>query len=300
MARSSARSANLRHELLTAAKKVAIEPLSPHALRKAAGQWLIDLGVPLELVSRVLGHADTRITETVYAKIKDEDVTDRMLDAIDPRYAKKAHRARGAKKSVETIKKLPAPRTSRVVYEIGGIARTLVEWADTSGISKTTLFHRVVTSGMTMADAVALGKGTKGRRLPGSPTATPVPQPKRSAPAKVKRQAWRPARGAAASDAPCASFDSEAGGDCRTGAAGASEKVDASDALDGPGVRRSRSNPLEAAAFSVPRDRIELPTRGFSILATSWPNPRGSRANAGSFGAGATPAQQAGGASRET
>ena len=167
---------NLRHELLAAAKKVAIEPLSPHALRKAAGQWLIDLSVPLELVSRVLGHADTRITETVYAKIKDEDVTDRMLDAIDPRYAKKAHRARGAKKIVETIKKLPAPRTSRVTYEVGGVERTLVEWADSSGISKTTLFHRVVTSGMPMADALAVGKGTKGKRLPGTATAAPVPQ----------------------------------------------------------------------------------------------------------------------------
>jgi hypothetical protein len=29
---------NLRHELLAAAKKVGIEPLSPHASRKAAGQ----------------------------------------------------------------------------------------------------------------------------------------------------------------------------------------------------------------------------------------------------------------------
>jgi hypothetical protein len=106
----------------------------------------------------MLGHADTRITETVYVKMKDEHVTDRMLDAIDPRYAKEAHRARGAKKSVETIKKLPAPRTSRVIYEVGGVERTLVEWADSSGISKTTLFHRVVTSGMPMAEPSPSGK----------------------------------------------------------------------------------------------------------------------------------------------
>lgn len=39
---------NLRHGLLAAAKKVALEPLPRHALRKAAGQWLIDLSVPLE------------------------------------------------------------------------------------------------------------------------------------------------------------------------------------------------------------------------------------------------------------
>ena len=40
---------NLRHELLAGARKAGIAPLSPHALRKAAGQWLIDLGMPLEL-----------------------------------------------------------------------------------------------------------------------------------------------------------------------------------------------------------------------------------------------------------
>ena len=102
---------NLRHELLAAAKKVALEPLPRHALRKAAGQWLIDLSVPLE-----------------------------------------------------------------------------------------------------------------------------------------------------------ASFDSDADGDCRIGAAG---RVDALDAFQVPSARRSRSNPLETAVNSVPRDRIELPTRGFSILCST-------------------------------
>ncbi|MEP7125623.1 MAG: hypothetical protein ABJE95_32125 [Byssovorax sp.] len=195
------------------------------------------------MVSRVLGHADTRLTETVYAKIKDEDVTDRMLDAIDPRYARKAHRARGAKKIVETIKKLPAPRTPRVLYEVDGVEGTLVTWAETSGISKTTLFHRVVPSGMSMADALAVGKGTKGRRLPGPAYVTPVcqaprrglrtaaavPQTKSTAAPKPKASAQRAARAAAAIDPPCASFDSNAGGGCRTGAA---DRVDSLDALD--------------------------------------------------------------------
>ena len=262
---------NLRHELLAAAKKVAIEPLSPHALIKAAGQWLIDLSVPLELVSRVLGHADTRITETVYAKIKDEDVTDRMLDAIDPRYTKKAHRARGAKKIVETIKRLPAPRTSRVIYEVGGVERTLVEWADSSGISKTTLFHRVVTSGLPMADALAVGKGTKGKRLPGTATAAPVPQAKAKTNAAQKPgdRARRIAQTAAGIDGAGASFDSDAPGDCRTDAADRVDSLDALDTFQVPSVGASRSKPLETAVFSVPRDRIELPTRGFSILCST-------------------------------
>ena len=195
---------NLRHELIAAAKKVAIEPLSPHALRKAAGQWLIDLSVPLELVSRVLGHADTRITETVYARIKDEDVTDRMLDAIDPRYAKKAHRARGAKKIVE-----------------------------------------------------------------GTATAAPVPQAKTKAARKPGARARRVALTAAGTDRACASFDSDAGGDCRTGVADRVDSLDALDTFQVASVRPSRSNLLETAVFTVPRDRIELPTRGFSILCST-------------------------------
>ena len=190
-------------------------------------------------------------------------MTDRMLDAIDPGDVKKAHRARGAKKIVETIKKLPAPRTSRVLYEVGGVERTLVQWAETSGIAKTTLFHRVITSGTTMADAPSLAKGTKGKRLLGSAAAAPVPEPKKIAAPKAQARARRVAWTAAAIDHACASFDSDADRDCRTGAA---DRVDALDTFQVPSVRRSRSNPLETAVISVPRDRIELPTRGFSIL----------------------------------
>jgi integrase len=243
---------NLRHELLAASKKAGIEHLSPHALRKAAGQWLIDLGMPLELVSRVLGHADTRITETVYARVKDEDVTDRMLDAIDPRYAKAAHKARGKRKVVETLKKVPEPRSPRVLYVVAGVERSLVEWAEVSGLSKTTLFHRVVTSGMAMADALALGKGTRGKPLQ-------VPRTAGKPPSRGSRTAAASPGTAAAA---AAGFDSS---DCRTGAANASERRDASDDLDAPRVQRVEQNHREIPRFSVPRDGIEPPTRGFSI-----------------------------------
>jgi hypothetical protein len=131
---------------------------------------------------------------------------------------------------IATIKRLPEPRRPRVLYLVDGVERTLAEWAESSGISKTTLFHRVVTSGMSMADALAVGKGTRGKRL--------------------------------ASPAPCVAFDS---GDCRTGAADGSEKVDASDALDTARVRHLRANPPKTSGNSVPRDGIEPPTRGFSI-----------------------------------
>ncbi len=222
--------------------------------------------MPLELVSRVLGHADTRITETVYARVKDEDVTDRMLDAIDPRYAKAAHKARGKRKVVETLKKVPEPRTPRVLYAVAGVERSLVEWAEVSGLSKTTLFHRVVTSGMPMEDALALGKGTRGKPLPVA-TTVGKPAPRRSrTPAP---SAGRP-RARTAGAAP---FDST---DCRTGAADASETLDASDDLDAPRVPCSDRNQLEMPCFSVPRDGIEPPTRGFSIRPGTGPKQRNS------------------------
>jgi len=69
---------NLRRDLASAAVEAGIPHVWPHALRKARGQWLIDLGVPLEIVSRVLGHADTRITELVYCRVSDELIWDRM------------------------------------------------------------------------------------------------------------------------------------------------------------------------------------------------------------------------------
>ena len=159
---------NLDRELALAAEKAKLEHLYPHALRKACGQWLIDLSVPLEIVSRVMGHANTAITENAYARVKDEDLTNRMIDAIDPRYARTARRARRTRKIVETITTLPEPRTERVTYVANGVSRTLSQWARVSRISKTTLYNRVVLHKMSMGDALALGSGGSGRLLPKS------------------------------------------------------------------------------------------------------------------------------------
>jgi hypothetical protein len=48
------------------------------------------------------------------------------------------------------------------LYEVEGVARHLDDWAKTSHISKTTLFHRVVKCGMAMDAALAMGKGDQG------------------------------------------------------------------------------------------------------------------------------------------
>ena len=83
-----------------------------------------------------------------------------MLDAIDPRYATAASKARkrAGTPKVETVKAIPEPR-ARLLYRIGKVERTLSDWAKASHIPKATLHHRVVDCGMTMAAAIERGRG---------------------------------------------------------------------------------------------------------------------------------------------
>jgi integrase len=149
----------LRDACLTA--KITV--VSPHDLRRSAGQWMVDLGVPIELVSKFMRHADTRVTETIYASIKREDVGDRILQAIDPRYALATHR-HPKKSPVETLTSIPHPKVSVPLYDVDGVARSLAEWSREAGIPKATLHHRVVTRGMTMVEAIGIGRATYKKR----------------------------------------------------------------------------------------------------------------------------------------
>ena len=47
-------------ELKAACATEKIVPVSPHDLRRSAGRWMVDLSVPIELVSRFIRHADTK------------------------------------------------------------------------------------------------------------------------------------------------------------------------------------------------------------------------------------------------
>ncbi len=155
---------NIWRELHQACVAENIKPVSSHDLRRSAGQWMIDIGVPLEIVSKFLRHKDVATTQKWYADIRDEDVADRLLDSLDPRLAKQAHKARGKRKLIDTIKVVPKPHDEPWGYEVGGIKKSLDDWADDSGIPKTTLFYRVTVKGLSMADAIALGRSTKKKR----------------------------------------------------------------------------------------------------------------------------------------
>jgi integrase len=229
---------NFRRDLARAAELAKVPHLWPHALRKAAGQFLIDLGVPLELVSRVMGHVDTRVTETIYAKVRQEDLGNRMLDAIDPRYAGRAIAARGKKKRLKTITKLPDPKAGPKLYEVAGVSRTLAGWAKARGMSKGTLYNRVVERGMNMAAALALSTRT-GTSSTSSTAAMGT----------------------------CQAFEADTL--CRTGAANKTDTGEQPGQILSESGTAPSEKPRKKQGFEVPRDGIEPPTRGFSILCST-------------------------------
>ena len=72
-------------QLATAFKKYVLllgfdEALTPHSLRKTCGTWLLNRGVPMEVVQRMLGHSSLVTTQGSYAQVWDRTVR-RQLDA---------------------------------------------------------------------------------------------------------------------------------------------------------------------------------------------------------------------------
>ena len=116
-------------------------------------------------------HEDIATTQRWYAEIRKEDLADRLLESLDPRLAKVAIRARGKKQLVETIKRVPEPREAHASYEVNGAKMSLDAWAKKTGIPKTTLHYRVVVKKLSMADALALGKPGRKRRMTVEPAA---------------------------------------------------------------------------------------------------------------------------------
>lgn len=58
-------------------------------------------------------------------------------------------------------------KVNNTMYTVGSRTQCLVDWAKEYGIPKATLHYRVVTKGMTMRDALDVGRGRSGKVLPG-------------------------------------------------------------------------------------------------------------------------------------
>jgi site-specific recombinase XerD len=54
------------------------ENVSFHTLRHSCASWLIQQGVPLAVVSEILGHSSTEITDQTYSHVGDDAVTEAM------------------------------------------------------------------------------------------------------------------------------------------------------------------------------------------------------------------------------
>ena len=58
------------------------EQIRFHSLRHSCASWLIQQGVPLPVVSKILGHSSTQITDEIYAHVSDDAVTEAMDDVF--------------------------------------------------------------------------------------------------------------------------------------------------------------------------------------------------------------------------
>jgi integrase len=59
-----------------------ISRLTPHTLRRTFGSHLLNCGVRLEVVSALLGHSSTEITERAYAELQRQTIRREMLAAL--------------------------------------------------------------------------------------------------------------------------------------------------------------------------------------------------------------------------
>lgn len=69
---------NSNRELRRCATRLGIESFTWNDLRRTCAQWLRREGVELELVSAILGHADTRMVQRVYGKLNAAAIGDRL------------------------------------------------------------------------------------------------------------------------------------------------------------------------------------------------------------------------------
>ncbi|WP_263819466.1 tyrosine-type recombinase/integrase [Salinibacter sp.] len=58
------------------------EQIHFHTLRHSCAAWLLQQGVPLAVVSEILGHSSIQITDQIYAHVSDDAVTEAMDDVF--------------------------------------------------------------------------------------------------------------------------------------------------------------------------------------------------------------------------
>lgn len=64
-------------------RRAGVPQVTLHTARHGYGSILLDRGVPLPLVSRMLGHANVNVTAQVYSHALREGADDRVRDALN-------------------------------------------------------------------------------------------------------------------------------------------------------------------------------------------------------------------------
>ncbi len=73
---------NVRRDLHEACTRAGIDPCSPNDLRHTTATWLHARGATPDLISPVLGHADTKMVERVYGRLPAELLAERQREAL--------------------------------------------------------------------------------------------------------------------------------------------------------------------------------------------------------------------------
>ncbi|HYC73124.1 MAG TPA: site-specific integrase [Opitutaceae bacterium] len=63
--------ASVRRDLAKACARAGIAPVTPNDLRRTYASWLVNAGVPLQQVAKLMGHKSTRMVEKVYGHLSD-------------------------------------------------------------------------------------------------------------------------------------------------------------------------------------------------------------------------------------
>lgn len=75
--------ANACRDLARYAERARIPPLTPNDLRRTYGSWLVDAGVANYTVAKLMGHATTRMVDTVYGRLSREHMHDAVAKLPD-------------------------------------------------------------------------------------------------------------------------------------------------------------------------------------------------------------------------
>lgn len=73
-AKDGSRIASIKKSFAAAARRAGLQDVHPHDLRRTFGSWLIQAGVGIERVSKLMRHADISITHRVYAHLRPTDL----------------------------------------------------------------------------------------------------------------------------------------------------------------------------------------------------------------------------------